>query len=90
MNQITIYLLYLSCTRLIMLFKKKITLENQFFAGTVKCFILKLHNSLAHIISLNHLTHIFIALPQSYYNRSDELAVGRDVRKVTDFFFPIY
>lgn len=83
MNQITIYLFCLSCTRLIMLFKKQITLENQCFTGTGKCFIFKLHSSLAHIILLSHVTHIFIALPQSHYNKTDEPAVGKDVRKST-------
>lgn len=77
---ITIYLLCLSCTRLIILFKKKITLENHNFTRTVKRFNFKLHNSLAHIIHLSHLTHIFIALPQIHYNKTDEPAAGRDVR----------
>lgn len=75
-------------TRLIIIFKKEITLGNQCFTG----FIFKLPNSLAHIIPLSHLTHIFIVLPQSHYNKTDELAVGRDVRNSRKelFFFSFF
>lgn len=76
MNQITVSLLCLSCTRSITFLKKQITLQNQRFTGTVHSFIFKLQSSLADIIPLNRLTHIFIALPQSHCNKTPELQLG--------------
>lgn len=70
MDQIAIFLLCLSCTRSITLFKKQIALQNWCFTSTVHSFILKLQSSLAHIIPLDLLTHTFIALLQSHYNKT--------------------
>lgn len=94
MNQITISLLRLSCTRSITLIKKQITLQNWCFTGTVHSFIFKPHSSLAHIITLSCLMHIFIALPQRHYNKTLrccwETCRGREEKTIIFFSLSFY
>lgn len=93
MNQVTISLSYLFCTRSITLLKKQVTLQSQCFTGTVHSFTFKLHKFLVHTIPLNLLTHILITLHQNNYNKTSELqlgeAWGREEKKHYFFHFII-